>query len=71
MKIKRDSRKRGYSLEKRIYVSIFFLIGGLVLSFTALTLTGNAISNLTETNQGLLGVILFIAGLFGIVFSRD
>jgi hypothetical protein len=46
-----------------------FLLVGLALSAFSLTLTGNTVSNLTGTTQGLLGIFLFIFGLFGLVFS--
>src|SRR3990172_3234788 len=61
-------RKQSSNLEGRVSVFILFILGGLVLSLTSLTATGNAISNLTGTSQGLLGLIFFIIGLVGIFF---
>lgn len=66
---KKKSQEQGQGgLEGRVGVFILFLLGGLVLSIFSLTATGNAISNLTGTTQGLLGVFLFIAGLVGMFF---
>ena len=56
------------SLEKKFGVFIAFIIGGIALGLGSLTITGNAISNLTGTTPGLLGIILFIAGLVGMFF---
>ncbi len=49
-------------------VSFLFIAGGLILSLSSLTITGNAVSNVTGTAPGLLGIILFIAGLVGMFF---
>jgi len=59
------------SIIGKVGIFLLFLLGGIVLSFTSFSATGNVISDLTTTPEGLLGVLLFIAGLFGIVFSRD
>jgi len=64
-----EKRKRKTSgIESRIAVFILFVLGGIALSISSLTATGNAISNLTGTSQGLLGIFLFIAGLVGMSF---
>jgi len=63
---KRDQKTSG--LEKRFGIFAAFIIGGVALSLGSLTITGNAVSNLTKTTPGLLGIILFIAGLVGIFF---
>lgn len=55
------------TLEGRVIVSILSLIGGIALSILSLTATGNVISNLTGTTQGLLGIFLFIVGLVRIL----
>jgi hypothetical protein len=67
--IKRNAKKPKSGLESKVPVFILFVIGGLVLSLTSLTATGSAISNLTGTSQGLLGLIFFIVGLVGLFFS--
>ncbi len=56
------------SLEKKFGIFAAFIIGGIALSLGSLTITGNAVSNLTRTTPGLLGIILFIAGLAGMFF---
>ena len=69
--IKRNTKERGQdesSLEKKFGVFVAFIIGGVALGLGSLTITGNAISNLTGTTPGLLGIILFIAGLVGVFF---
>jgi len=63
---KRERKTSG--LEKRFGIFAAFIIGGVALSLGSLTITGNAVSNLTKTTPGLLGIILFIAGLVGIFF---
>jgi hypothetical protein len=70
--IKRNTEETPQSksgLEGKIIVFILFTLVGIALSLSSLKLTGNAISNLTGTSQGLFGIFLFIAGLLGIVFS--
>lgn len=62
-----ETRQEG-GLAGRVGVFALFVVGGVVLSLTSLTITGNAVSNLTRTTPGLLGVILFIAGLTGLFF---
>lgn len=57
------------SLQLKRISSIILFFGGLTLSFFSLKSTGNAIGNLTGTFQGLLGLILFVVGLAGLVFS--
>ena len=52
----------------KLPIFILFTIAGLALSLTSLTLTGHAISGLTGTTPGLLGVLLFIVGLTGMFF---
>jgi len=69
--IKRNTKERGQDesgLEKKFGIFVAFVIGGVALSLGSLTITGNAISNLTGTTPGLLGIILFIAGLVGMFF---
>jgi len=68
--IKRNSKRKGYGLEGRISVFILFSIAGIVLVISSLTPTGNTISNLTNTTQGLFGILLFVVGLAGLVFSK-
>jgi hypothetical protein len=55
-------------IESRLAVFILFTLVGIALSLSSLKLTGNAVSNLTGTSQGLLGIFLFIAGLVGVFF---
>jgi len=57
-------------LEKRVAVFLGSIVAGIALSIYSLTTTGNAISNLTGTSQGLLGLILFVVGIAGLVFSK-
>ena len=67
--IKRNTKpKHETGLEGKVGIFILFILGGLVLSLTSLTATGNTISNLTGTTQGLLGLIFFIIGLTGMFF---
>ena len=71
--IKKNAGERAQgkgSLEKKFGIFIAFIIGGIALSLGSLTLTGNAVSNLTQTTPGLLGIIFFIAGLVGVFCSR-
>jgi hypothetical protein len=65
--IKRNTGGGG-GLEKKFGIFVAFIIGGVALGLGSLTITGNAISNLTGTTPGLLGIILFIAGLVGMFF---
>lgn len=60
-------RKR--SLDSRVGVFILSTLAGIALSVFSFRATGNAISNLTGTSQGLLGIFLFIVGLTGIAFN--
>lgn len=55
-------------LAGRVGVFALFIAGGAALSLGSLSITGNVISNLTRTTPGLLGIILFIAGLTGVFF---
>lgn len=55
---------------KLLTVFIIFSFGGVILSIFSLSTTGNVISNLTGTTQGLLGIFLFVFGLAGLAFSR-
>jgi hypothetical protein len=61
-------KQKASGIEKKFGVFIAFIIGGVALSLGSLTITGNAISNLTGTTPGLLGIILFIAGFVGMFF---
>ena len=63
-------RGKKKDLSTRVPIFILFLIGGIAISTFSLTATGNAVGNLTGTTQGLLGLILFVVGIFGIVFSK-
>ena len=64
----KEKKQKTSGLEKKFGVFVAFIIGGVALSLGSLTITGNAISNLTGTTPGLLGIILFIAGLIGMFF---
>jgi hypothetical protein len=71
--IERNAGKRQPSpsgIEGKTLAFIGSTIAGIVLSAFSLTATGNAIGNLTGTSQGLLGLILFVVGIAGLVFSR-
>ncbi len=70
LKGKKQLGRIGVGLEDRVGIFILFVLGGIALSTFSLTTTGNAISNLTQTTPGLLGLIFFIVGLVGLVFSR-
>jgi hypothetical protein len=50
-------------------ISILFILVGLTLSISSTSTTGYAISNVTQTSQGLAGIFLFVIGLVGLVFS--
>jgi hypothetical protein len=64
-----EEREQGEgSLEKKFGIFAAFIIGGIALSLGSLVITGNAVSNLTQTTPGLLGIFLFIAGLVGVFF---
>ena len=63
---KRERKTSG--LETKFGIFAVFIIGGIALSLSSLSTTGNAISNLSQTTPGLLGVFLFIAGLLGMFF---
>lgn len=65
---KREEKKGG--LESRFSIFILIFLAGITLMFSSLTATGNAISNIVGTTKGLSGIILFIFGLAGLVFSR-
>ncbi len=52
----------------RLTIFTLSIIAGVALSLSSLSTTGNAVSNLTRTTPGLLGIILFIAGLSGMFF---
>ena len=56
------------SLEGAIY-SIIMIVGIILLGFNLLSMTGNIISNLTQTTLGMTGLIFFILGLIGIFLS--
>ena len=62
----REESEKGLELKFGIFAA--FIIGGVALSLGSITITGNAVSNLTQTTPGLLGIILFIAGLVGMFF---
>lgn len=68
MRTAEESQKSG-GIEAKLSVFILLIIGGIILVAVSLTVTGNAISNLIGTTQGLLGVFLFIVGIFGVVFN--
>ena len=53
----------------KLPIFIILTIVGLALSAVSTSLTGHAISGLTGTTQGLLGIFLFVFGLAGIVFG--
>jgi len=55
-------------LEGRVGVFILFILGGIVLGAYSLGITGHVVSGLAQTAPGLLGVLLFIAGLVGMFF---
>ena len=52
----------------RLSLFVLSIIAGLALSLSSLSTTGNVTSNLTQTTPGILGVLLFIAGLVGMFF---
>lgn len=60
------TQERG--LESRVAVFFLATLAGIALSLSSLSITGNAVSNLTGTTQGLTGIFLFIVGLAGMVF---
>ena len=69
--LKKKSEKPGQKyrgLEAKFGIFAAFIIGGIALGLGSLTITGNAVSNLSQTTPGLLGIILFIAGLAGMFF---
>ena len=66
--VRQEWGKPSPGLEGRVGIFILALMGGIALSVSSLTATGNAISNLTGTTPGLLGIILFVAGLAGMFF---
>jgi len=73
--VERNSRERKEGgligkLKNKFFVFSLFTLGGIALSAFSLQSTGNAIGNLTGTTQGLLGILLFVIGLAGLVFSR-
>jgi len=59
---------KGDSLESRVAVFVLFILGGIALGVTSLTMTGWVVSGLTKTTPGLFGILLFIAGLAGMFF---
>ena len=70
--IERNSGKRQQKggLEGKTMIFLGSILGGIALNIYSLTATGNSIGNLTGTTQGLLGLILFVVGIAGLVFSR-
>lgn len=64
----KKEKKSSRGLEGRVGVFILTTLAGIILSFNSLMVTGNAISNLTGTTQGLTGILLFIVGLTGMFF---
>ena len=69
IKRNKEEREQGKgSLEKKFGIFAAFIIGGIALGLGSLSITGNAVSNLTQTTPGLLGIFLFIAGLVGMFF---
>lgn len=57
-------------LARKLPVFILFVIGGIALVIGSMRITGDVVSGLTETTPGLLGVVLFIAGLVGMLSHR-
>jgi len=73
MLIKKREKERQHSrsgLEGKTAIFILSSIAGIALSIYSLTATGNTISNLTGTTQGLLGITFFVIGIAGLVFGR-
>lgn len=54
---------------KKTTVFVISILGGIVLSAISIKSTGYAINSLTTTTSGLLGLILFVFGLFGLIFN--
>lgn len=67
--IKRNTKKKQSGLEGKLPIFLLFTIAGIALSLSSLNSTGYAISSLTQTSSGLLGVIFFIVGIAGIFFN--
>jgi hypothetical protein len=61
--------KLSISHQRRLAIFIGSILGGIALSVYSLISTGNTIGNLTGTTQGLLGIFLFVLGIFGLVFN--
>jgi hypothetical protein len=66
-KLKRNNSSSG--LEGITMLFALSVIAGLTLSISSTSTTGYAISNVTQTSQGLAGIFLFVIGLAGLVFS--
>jgi hypothetical protein len=64
----RAQEKELKGIERNVVVFLVFTFGGALLSISSLTITGNVISDLTQTSPGLLGVFMFVAGLAGMFF---
>ncbi len=70
--IERNSASEGDTgLEGKVGVFAVSTIAGIALGASSLSLTGNAISNITGSPQGLLGVFLLIFGIVGLAFSLN
>ncbi|HEA46710.1 MAG TPA: hypothetical protein ENH99_02920 [Candidatus Pacearchaeota archaeon] len=65
--IEREQGESGIET-KTVGIFALFIAGGLILSLGSTTITGNAVSNVTGTPPGILGALLFIAGIVGMVF---
>lgn len=68
--IERNAGKKQGSLEGRVSIFILSSIVGIALAVSSLTATGGVVSNLTNTTQGMLGIIFFVVGIAGLVFGR-
>lgn len=60
-------KKRG-TLEGKVGIFIALLAGGIGLGMVSSNITGNVISNSTQTNSSLIGVVLLVIGLVGAFF---
>lgn len=59
------------NLESRVGVFIFSTLAGIALSVLSIRPTGNVVSDLTQTSQGLFGLTFFVIGLAGLVFGKN
>jgi polyhydroxyalkanoate synthesis regulator phasin len=58
-------------IESRVGVFIFSAIAGIALSVFSFQSTGNAVSGVVGSSQGLLGILLFIFGVTGMFFRLN